>query len=110
MVGEPRLQLRRPATEAASLNRTPILVSSRQMILQIRVGRPGIANVNIDGSPDVVWTCRHAPISERFLTVHGTGCFPSRIVPDFSIRVRGLFRLSFMAAQTKVARPPILSV
>jgi hypothetical protein len=76
-------------------------VSSRQMILQIRVGRSDIAKLNFDGIPTVVWSCRHAPISERFLTVQGTGCFPSRIVPDFSIRARGLFRRSFMAVQKK---------
>jgi hypothetical protein len=32
--------------------------------------------------------------------VQGTGCVPRRIVPAFSIRVRGLFRFSFMALQT----------
>jgi len=37
-------------------NSTPILVSSRQMILQIRVGRSDIAKLNLEGSPYVVWT------------------------------------------------------
>jgi hypothetical protein len=50
-----RMRMRRLML-AAYWNRTPILVSSRQMILQIRVGRSGIAKLNFEGSPDVVWT------------------------------------------------------
>jgi len=55
-------------------------------------------NSNMEGIPEVVWTSRHAPVSERLRTVHGTAWLPRRIFPDLSIRIRFAFRCSSMAA------------
>jgi hypothetical protein len=45
-----------PTDESPNWNWTPILVSLRQMILQMRVGCSDIAKLNFEGSPYVVWT------------------------------------------------------
>ena len=56
-----------------------------------------MTHLNVPGIPKVVCTTRHAPISERLRTAHGTFALPSMIVPDLSIRLRGAFRRSTTA-------------
>jgi len=51
-----------------------------------------MTNSNSAGIPYVVCTIRHAPISEKLRTVHGTWRPPRRIFPNFSTRRRGILR------------------
>ena len=71
----------------------PTCLSFRQITLQVRGGRPGMPNRNVDGISKVACTSRHAPASDKLRTEHGSCAFlPRIIVPDLSIRLRGTFR------------------
>ena len=50
-------------------------------------------NRNVDGISKVACTSRHAPVSVKLRTAHGSCAFlPRIIVPDLSIRLRGTVR------------------
>jgi hypothetical protein len=71
----------------------PNCLSFGQITLQVRGGRPGMPNRNVDGISKVACTSRHAPASDKLRTEHGRCAFlPRIIVPDLSIRLRGTFR------------------
>jgi len=72
--GGPRPSRRAISAPEFYWNWTRRVVASSQTILQARGGWSSNARSKAAGRPNVDWTCRRAPPSERLRTVHGTPC------------------------------------